>query len=272
MIQSSSITGLPQRIGLRSNSGGREGMTRKQFIELHGATCDNWTWSWSFVNHKDRIVIFGAWEHRRAGTATMILDEAWRLSDAGKKQAAYPQSREHIRLVEEKGYALETFRMVSSDELKDEQGLGPSKIADFDEKLTPRTLKKISGQWFAIEMFDDTLDDLQAPYDYSALGSDGSSSYLVMKSYVRRDPKVRKKVIERATSGCERESCADTRTYSGFLDVHHILGVQNSDRYWNCVALCPNCHREAHFSPDKERINEELLSFASKYESKSNQV
>lgn len=247
-------------------------MNRKQFIESHGATCDNWTWSWSFVNHTDRIVIFGAWEHRRVGTATMILDEAWKLSYAGKKQAAYPQSREHVRLVQEEGYTLKTFSMASSDELKDEHGMGPSKIADFDENLIPRALKNIGGQWFGIELLDDTLDDLQIPYDFSALGSDGGLSYMVMKSHVPRDPRVRQKVIERATSGCERESCSDTRKYPGFLDVHHILGVQNSDRYWNCVALCPNCHREAHRSPDKDRINEELLNFASKYESKSHQL
>ncbi|MBZ6758337.1 HNH endonuclease, partial [Klebsiella grimontii] len=26
-------------------------MNRKQFIQSRGATCRNWTWSWSFINH-----------------------------------------------------------------------------------------------------------------------------------------------------------------------------------------------------------------------------
>ena len=244
-------------------------MNRKQFIESHGATCDNWMWSWSFVNHSERVVIFGAWEHWRTGTSTKIFDKSWERSDVGRKESGFPQSMKHILLVQDEGYELKTFKMINSDERKNESGLGPAKIAKFDCELIPMSLNQVNGEWYATELLDDTLDDLQAPYDFSALGSDGGLSYMVMKSYVRRDPKVRQKVIERATSGCERESCTDTRKYPGFLDVHHILGVQNSDRYWNCVALCPNCHREAHYSPDRERINEELLSFAGKFESKS---
>ena len=43
-------------------------MNRKQFIEQQGATCRNWNWSWSFVNHEERFVIFGAWDvHDEAG-------------------------------------------------------------------------------------------------------------------------------------------------------------------------------------------------------------
>lgn len=30
--------------------------SRKQFIKSQGATCDNWTWSWSFVNHDKKIL------------------------------------------------------------------------------------------------------------------------------------------------------------------------------------------------------------------------
>ncbi len=31
-------------------------MNRKQFIESQGATCKNWTWSWSFVNEKEKTI------------------------------------------------------------------------------------------------------------------------------------------------------------------------------------------------------------------------
>ncbi|MCW0312025.1 hypothetical protein NB694_001825 [Pantoea ananatis] len=30
-------------------------MNRKQFIQSEGATCSNWTWSWSFVNHENDL-------------------------------------------------------------------------------------------------------------------------------------------------------------------------------------------------------------------------
>lgn len=37
-------------------------MNRKQFIQSRGATCRNWMWSWSFINHDEQFVIFGAWD------------------------------------------------------------------------------------------------------------------------------------------------------------------------------------------------------------------
>ncbi len=115
----------------------------------------------------------------------------------------------------------------------------------------------------AVMASDDTYDDLDI--DLSLLGSDGAPRFEIKKSDVKRDPTVRREVIRRATNGCERSSCADDRRYSGFLDVHHILGAEESDRVWTCVALCPNCHRAAHYAPDRDALNAELLEFASKF-------
>ncbi len=111
---------------------------------------------------------------------------------------------------------------------------------------------------------DDTYDDLPR-IDYSQLGSDDGLVRKCEKSFVKRDPRVRKAVMDRAKGKCENPECGNNRDYPGFLDVHHILGVGKSDRVYNCVALCPNCHREAHVSPEQEQINAKLLNFAKKY-------
>ncbi len=111
---------------------------------------------------------------------------------------------------------------------------------------------------------DDTFDDMPG-LDYSLLGSDGAPVENTARSGVKRDPRVRKAVLQRAKGKCEREGCGATRSYNGFLDVHHILGAHSSDRVWNCAALCPNCHREAHAAPDRDRINENLLVFATRF-------
>ena len=112
---------------------------------------------------------------------------------------------------------------------------------------------------------DDSLDDL--PFDFGQLGRDQASRLEVSRSGYPRDPKVRAAVLKRAGGACEREGCGEGRPYPGFLDVHHILGVSLSDRTWSCVALCPNCHREAHFSPDRDEINQQLQVFAASFES-----
>lgn len=111
---------------------------------------------------------------------------------------------------------------------------------------------------------DDTFDDIPG-VDYSQLGSDGAARTPVLRSNVKRDPRVRARVLDRAGNACEREGCGEARSYPGFLDVHHILGAGKSDRYWNCVALCPNCHREAHMAPDREQINAVLLGYAEQF-------
>ena len=71
---------------------------------------------------------------------------------------------------------------------------------------------------------DDTFDDCPGT-DYSNLGSDGAPRRLAVRSQVKRDPRVRRAVIDRAKC-CERRGCGERRDYSGFLDIHHILGAQ----------------------------------------------
>lgn len=109
----------------------------------------------------------------------------------------------------------------------------------------------------------DTLADLPNPDQ--DLGRDTGTRVTTVRSGYPRDPKVRAAVRERANGRCERKGCAEARDYPGFLDVHHIFGIEVSDRVWTCVALCPNCHREAHFSPDHEAINENLRLFAAQF-------
>lgn len=111
------------------------------------------------------------------------------------------------------------------------------------------------------EASGDTFDDLAAR-DFSSLGTDGAPRFQRFVSGVKRNPAVRQAVILRAHGKCER--CRTRRPYAGFLDVHHIFGVETSDRVWNCVAVCPNCHREAHFAPDADAINAALLQVAGK--------
>jgi 5-methylcytosine-specific restriction protein A len=109
----------------------------------------------------------------------------------------------------------------------------------------------------------DSFDDIVI-FDYDLVGSDEPERIQGLRSEVKRDPRVRKAVLERSGGKCERQTCGAFRAYKGFLDVHHVLGAGTSDRVCNCVALCPNCHREAHISPENAELNLELLAIAEK--------
>lgn len=110
---------------------------------------------------------------------------------------------------------------------------------------------------------DDSFDDL--PTDAGPWGRDSGERYTAVRSGYRRDQKVRAAVLKRANGKCERDTCGAHRSFFGFLDVHHIWGVGISDRAWSCVALCPNCHRDAHFAPDRDEINQSFGVFAEKF-------
>ncbi len=125
-------------------------MSRKAFIQSHGATCRNWNWSWSFVNESKRFVIFGAWDKFNDGKRAMIFAEGWERYTNGHKSAGYAQSREHIRLVEEEGYELKTFPMLWTDEALDKDGEGPARIKGFKAELTDRRLIRDGDAWYAV--------------------------------------------------------------------------------------------------------------------------
>jgi 5-methylcytosine-specific restriction protein A len=87
----------------------------------------------------------------------------------------------------------------------------------------------------------------------------------------RRAEAIRRYALKRAAGSCE--AChlkAPFKSRSGpFLEVHHVhrLADGGPDHPANVIALCPNCHRRAHFSTDAKVFNEELVEWLSKAES-----
>jgi 5-methylcytosine-specific restriction enzyme A len=124
-------------------------MSRKQFIEAHGATCRNWRWSWSFINEKEKLVIFGVWDINFDGSKYMLIDEEPELDRAGKRKPAYNEALANIRLVESGEYTLQTFPIFFSDAQRGEHGDGPAAVKSFKPELTQRTLMKVGRKWYA---------------------------------------------------------------------------------------------------------------------------
>ncbi|MVE41764.1 HNH endonuclease, partial [Vibrio cholerae] len=117
-------------------------MSRKKFMESVGATCSNWNWSWSFVNHEERFVVFGHWDVHKDG---LIFDESWK--GPGRKQ-----SLEHISLIQNNGYRLKTFPMQY-----DQTETGTAKIKSFDWILEEKHLAGVDGLWYALN-YSESVD------------------------------------------------------------------------------------------------------------------
>lgn len=54
------------------------------------------------------------------------------------------------------------------------------------------------------------------------------------------------------------------KTNQPFLEVHHVIPLEENgkDSLKNTVAICPNCHREAHHGINKDEIREKLKNTA----------
>ncbi len=228
-------------------------MNRKQFIESQGATCRNWTWSWSFINEKDRVIIFGAWDQYTDGNTSLILSEDWEVNDKGRKLPGFEQSREHIRLIEEEGYQLKTFPIIFSDANKDQEGIGPAKIDDFIPELTTKSLKKVGNNWYAS---DDAIGKLlPEEVDTRSKYSEGSTKTVSVNVY-ERNAEARAKSVQHHGYKCIVCSFDFESVYGSigekYIHIHHVIPLSEIKKEYeidpikDLVPVCPNCHAIIH--------------------------
>jgi 5-methylcytosine-specific restriction enzyme A len=228
-----------------------------------------------------------------------LIDEDWERTLAFVADRARASGNTHILLVQDAANGVVFAAMVPSDQIPAiwrrqrevsaaliergdtgrwrknhaENGSSPTIWLQDDRWPTTHAVADALWQWpgvvnilalpAMIEAMLDSVDDL--PADDSLVGRDAGEKLITIKSGYPRDPKVRAAVIARAAGQCEQGGCDESRPFPGFLDVHHILGVGVSDRVWSCVALCPNCHRGAHYAPDRDAINAALREFAHQF-------
>lgn len=87
--------------------------------------------------------------------------------------------------------------------------------------------------------------------------------YLATKEFRKGSTQIRDYAKLRARGICENcGKAAPFKDKNGemFLEVHHInrLADDGPDIPENVAAICPNCHREAHFGSDTSRFREHL--------------
>lgn len=78
-----------------------------------------------------------------------------------------------------------------------------------------------------------------------------------------RNAKVREKVLKLADGYCERCGQQGFLTKDGdrYLETHHVVGVaeRGPDTVDNIVAVCPSCHRQAHFAANFVEVERDLM-------------
>ena len=247
----SAAEGIGAPLAKASDEKASTALNRKQFLESHGATCRNWTWSWSFINEAEKTIIFGAWDAYQAGNKTLILNEGWEISRRGRKQPGYAQAREHIRLVEEEDYRLMTFPMAYSV-VEEEGDVGPARIGGFVPELTPKSLIRVGDSWYA-------SDDKLAPTLPEELGGDelveGAMKRISVNAY-ERNPEARARCLAHHGYACSVCDFNFESVYGElgkhYIHVHHVVPISEAkgeytvDPIRDLVPVCPNCHAMIH--------------------------
>lgn len=249
-------------------------MNRKQFILSQGATCDNWIWSWSFVNHQRKLIIFGAWQHLTDGGAALILSDEWRTSPRGREQSGFAQALKHIHLIEKDGYRLMTFPMIIADDTPREDRNGPAKIKEFIPELNQKVLQRVGGNYYAADGTSSTFipEEVQKPESFV----EGASKTISVNSY-ERNAAARVKCIAHYGFKCSVCSFDFGERYGGigerYIHVHHrvplgeIKKEYRLDPIKDLVPICPNCHAMIHKTQPAlsiEKLREHLAERARK--------
>jgi 5-methylcytosine-specific restriction enzyme A len=226
-------------------------MNRKQFIESHDATCKNWTWSWSFINEKEKFIIFGAWDVYVNGNMVLIFKEDWKLSAKGKNQPGYEQSREHLRFIEEEGYQLKIFPMEYMA-ANDEEG-APAKIKKIIPELFDKTLIRIGDSWYAS---DQTFEgELPEEVNSKEVFIEGAVKSIPVNQY-ERSAAGRLECLKHYGYTCSVCSFDFEKKYGAigknYIHVHHIIPIAEIGKEYELNPIkdlrpvCPNCHAMIH--------------------------
>ncbi|MBS1723124.1 MAG: HNH endonuclease [Armatimonadetes bacterium] len=241
-------------------------MSRRKFIEEHGATCANWNWSWSFVNGAERFVIFGAWDINTDLDRAVILRDKWEVSSLGKRNLGYSQALEHVRLVDTEGFRLFTFPIEHSGE----DGNGPARIKSFEPVLTERLLLRDVGAWYAVDTnawVPTTEEEIRQPGF-----PEGALRVVTVTSY-ERSSKARAECLRHYGHRCSVCDMDFASRYgqeaARIMHVHHLipLGQLRSEYVVDPIKdlrpVCPNCHAVIHTQSEAlsiERVRAMLAS------------
>ena len=234
-------------------------MSRTNFIKSLGATCKNWTWSWSFIDEVNKKVIFGAWDDLRTedGTKALILSDDWSENEHGRANLGYVQAREHLNKVMFEGYQLYTFRQKrkkNNDERK------PAKIESFVSRVELKYLVRDGKCWYATE---------QEQYSYTPeveeeyFEGDKKEKW---STYYERNPKARRECLEHHGYSCKVCDFNFEKVYGDmgkeYIHVHHINPIATIKKKYKIdpknelVPVCANCHAMLHIGTKTLRIDE----------------
>jgi 5-methylcytosine-specific restriction protein A len=240
--------------------------SRNKIFEAIGTSPTNPRWSWCALAKDNSRAAFTLWKDE-------IKDKTYRLLaplEGSRNIHGYNDQKRILEIVIEN--RIPSFGLVC---IAENIHAHPRSIKSIQaEYLIPLRLRKegdfvyadlkkeihlleVSRQ--AIKKKENAILDLSEP----PAGNSSPDRALKAGFVVKRDPKVRKYVIDKSQGKCEYCGECGFTTTSGmnYIEAHHIISLASSgkDTIENVIALCPNHHREAHFGAKAEALEERFV-------------
>ena len=137
--------------------------------------------------------------------------------------------------------------------------------ADLSSSLLEESFPSVYGE----DELNSSVSKLEKLKTHGLPKGNKKPGYKVKETKVyERDPKVIDWVLKNANGICE--GCKKSAPFikkknnTPYLEVHHVIQLKNSgkDIPKNAVALCPNCHREAHSGKKQTALTRKLKKIA----------
>ena len=235
------------------------GLNRKQFIESHGASCNNWRNSWSFINKKENFIIFGAWDSKTdENGATLIFSKSWEFKE-GRKEAGYKESREHIRMIEEEGFELKTFTIIDDRSEEEQKKDTTARIKEIVPELEDKILVRADDENWCAHPIGLSGSVMKLPEEVSIDSNysypEGAVSTIQVNSY-ERNREARQRCLDHHGYSCAVCRFDFEKHYGdigkGYIHVHHKTPIRaigkeyQIDPISELIPVCPNCHAMMH--------------------------
>ena len=129
------------------------------------------------------------------------------------------------------------------------------------EKSFPSTFDKDDLQKYVNQLINEPLSGMPK-------GNKNPSIKYQKTKVIKRDPKVIAWILQNSGERCEgcnkKAPFIRDKNNTPYLEVHHIKQLKDggADTVKNSIALCPNCHRKAHYSIEKKEFTRKLKSIS----------
>lgn len=273
---------------------------RKELLKFIGSKQPQSGIIWNKEGSDSIIVTTGGRHTKRVGYSDELLDDgSWVYTGQGEKGDQNPHSFANSLLTNlEKKVLLFSTLEPNSQEVR-ERG-NHKKLYEFEGlykvkswKLETQNEGKRKGDKLVkyilepIEEFDDQSTLLQDPLENIILepsefydlrkkalwysNKPSKSNVVVLTEYKNRSIEIKKYALLRANGQCE--NCGKDAPFANsnnipFLEVHHIFSLADDgpDHPINVAAICPNCHREAHYGKNMQTLKDKLSQKITKKE------